>query len=121
MTSLSGFEALLHGRVVHCYGGPFYAGWGLTVDHFPLPHRRRNVSLDALVFAVMLQYPRYVLPGVPGFVSAEAVMAQLAQQAAASSINLPPTAGLRGWLARKGRKARALTQLLRDEWEAIQS
>jgi len=33
MTSLSGFEALLHGKVVHCYGGPFYAGWGLTVDH----------------------------------------------------------------------------------------
>lgn len=32
MTSLSGFEALLHGKQVHCYGLPFYAGWGLTVD-----------------------------------------------------------------------------------------
>jgi capsular polysaccharide export protein len=63
MTSLSGFEALLHGRIVHCYGGPFYAGWGLTVDHFALPARRRQVELDALVFAVMLAYPRYVLPG----------------------------------------------------------
>ncbi|MGJ7724790.1 capsular polysaccharide export protein, LipB/KpsS family [Escherichia coli] len=30
MTSLSGFEALLHGKRVFCYGMPFYAGWGLT-------------------------------------------------------------------------------------------
>lgn len=121
MTSLSGFEALLHGRVVHCYGGPFYAGWGLTVDHFPLPHRLRSVSLDALVFAVMLQYPRYVLPGVQGFVSAEMVMASLAEQAAqaARATDLLHAAGLRGWLARKGRKVRALTQLFRDELKAV--
>lgn len=120
MTSLSGFEALLHGRAVHCYGGPFYAGWGLTVDHFTLPQRRPDVSLDALVFAVMLQYPRYVLPGLAGFVSAERVMAWLAEQAAASSIEVLH-AGWHGWLARKGRKVRALTQLFRDEWKALRS
>ncbi|MPQ72173.1 capsular polysaccharide biosynthesis protein, partial [Pseudomonas sp. MWU12-2323] len=26
MTSLAGFEALLQGKTVHCYGAPFYAG-----------------------------------------------------------------------------------------------
>lgn len=39
MTSLSGFEALLHGKQVHCYGLPFYAGWGLTVDEHHCPRR----------------------------------------------------------------------------------
>ncbi len=120
MTSLSGFEALLHGRVVHCYGGPFYAGWGLTVDHFPLPQRRRSVALDELVFAVMLDYPRYVLPGVSGFVSAEAVMARLAQQAQ-MALHVVPATGWRGWLQRKGRKASALLQLINDEWKAARS
>jgi capsular polysaccharide export protein len=114
MTSLSGFEALLHGRVVHCYGGPFYAGWGLTVDHFALPRRQRRVSIDALVFAVMLQYPRYVLPGVPGFVTAERIMQWLQVQAS------QPAAALgTGWFARKVRKMGALGQLLREEWKVL--
>lgn len=41
MTSLSGFEALLHGKQVHCYGLPFYAGWGLTVDEHHCPRRSK--------------------------------------------------------------------------------
>ncbi|WP_229452122.1 capsular polysaccharide biosynthesis protein [Massilia niastensis] len=113
MTSLSGFEALLHGRIVHCYGGPFYAGWGLTIDHFALPQRQRKVSLDALVHAVMLAYPRYVLPGVPGFTSAEQVMHRLAEQSARAGAGLET-----GWLSRKARKGRALVELLRSEWLA---
>ncbi|HBI69233.1 MAG TPA: beta-3-deoxy-D-manno-oct-2-ulosonic acid transferase, partial [Massilia sp.] len=113
MTSLSGFEALLHGRVVHCYGGPFYAGWGLTVDHFALPARGRPTSLDGLVYAVMLAYPRYVLPDMAGFAAAEQVMHHLAQQARGDGASL---AG--GWLARKLRKGKALAELLRGEWQA---
>jgi capsular polysaccharide export protein len=110
MTSLSGFEALLHGRTVHCYGGPFYAGWGLTVDHFPLPARQRRIDLDALVFAVMLTYPRYVLPGAPGFASAEQVMHFLVAQAAAAGASTDT-----GWAARKLRKTKALIELLRSQ------
>jgi capsular polysaccharide export protein len=116
MTSLSGFEALLHGRTVHCYGGPFYAGWGLTVDHLPLPQRARRLSLDALVFAAMLDYPRYVLPGVPGLASAEQVMGHLVAQAATAG-----AAADSGWLARKRRKGRALLELLRGEWQAFRT
>jgi capsular polysaccharide export protein len=107
MTSLSGFEALLHGRIVHCYGGPFYAGWGLTVDHFPLPARQRRVDLDALVFAVMLAYPRYVLPSAQGFVSAEQVMHFLVAQAAEAGVSVGG-----GWAGRKLRKLKALIELL---------
>jgi capsular polysaccharide export protein len=114
MTSLAGFEALLHGCIVHCYGGPFYAGWGLTTDHFPLPHRQRRVSLDELVFAALLKYPRYALPGIQGLVSAEHVLNELAGQAAQPPDLLHKT-GLQGRLARKMRKAKAIGQLLGGE------
>ncbi|MBN3789407.1 capsular polysaccharide biosynthesis protein [Burkholderia sp. Ac-20353] len=71
MTSLAGFEALLRGKRVVCYGVPFYAGWGLTRDVFaadvPDTHpvwsrRRRRVALDELVAGTLLRYPRYVHP-----------------------------------------------------------
>ncbi|MEA2018884.1 MAG: hypothetical protein U9N59_10590, partial [Campylobacterota bacterium] len=32
ITSLSGFEALMYGKKVTCFGSPFYSGWGLTDD-----------------------------------------------------------------------------------------
>ncbi len=68
MTSLMGFEALLRGLPVTCLGMPFYAGWGLTTDLGP-PCSRRSArpSLDALVWAALIAYPRYVDPvsGLP--------------------------------------------------------
>jgi capsular polysaccharide export protein len=60
MTSLTGFEALLRGKPVTCYGQPFYAGWGLTQDKAPIPRRTRMVELDALVAATLIAYPLYV-------------------------------------------------------------
>lgn len=68
LTSLTGFEALLRGRDVTCHGLPFYAGWGLTRDLLPVPVRRgRALSLDALIAAVLIVYPRYLDPvtGLP--------------------------------------------------------
>lgn len=63
LTSLTGFEALLHGKAVHCYGLPFYAGWGLTTDELPSPERRgRAISIDLLIFGVLIRYPGYVHP-----------------------------------------------------------
>jgi len=63
MTSLTGFEALLRGRQVTCLGAPFYAGWGLTRDLFPVPGRRDvTLSLDQMVHAVLIDYPRYFDP-----------------------------------------------------------
>ncbi len=59
LTSLTGFEALLRGKPVATYGGPFYAGWGLTRDRMSFPRRRRVLSLDALVAGTLILYPRY--------------------------------------------------------------
>ena len=62
MTSLVGFEALLREKTVITYGQPFYAGWGLTLDQAPIPRRTRRLTLDQLVAAALLLYPRYVDP-----------------------------------------------------------
>ena len=63
LTSLTGFEALLRGREVTCHGMPFYAGWGLTRDLAPVSERRgRPLTLDQLVAAVLILYPRYLDP-----------------------------------------------------------
>lgn len=60
ITSLTGFEALLRGKPVHCHGLPFYAGWGITNDAVSTPRRTRRLTLDELCAAVLILYPRYV-------------------------------------------------------------
>ncbi len=64
ISSLAGFEALCRGVAVTTHGVPFYAGWGLTRDLGPVPARRtRRRSLDELIAAVLILYPRYLDPG----------------------------------------------------------
>ena len=62
ITSLAGFEALLRGVAVTTWGGPFYAGWGLTEDREPPPRRGRRLALDELVAGCLILYPRYQDP-----------------------------------------------------------
>lgn len=67
ITSLAGFEALIRGKPVTTHGQPFYAGWGLTEDLWPVARRTRRLSIDELVAATLILYPRYVDPvsGLP--------------------------------------------------------
>jgi capsular polysaccharide export protein len=68
MTSLLGFEALIRGRRVVTLGAPFYAGWGLTDHRGPaLPRRLARITLEGLVHAALIDYPRYRDPvsGLP--------------------------------------------------------
>lgn len=60
MTSLVGFEGLLRGKQVACYGLPFYAGWGLTTDRHRVTRRTRHLTVDQLVAATLILYPRYI-------------------------------------------------------------
>jgi capsule polysaccharide export protein KpsC/LpsZ len=62
ISSLGGFEALLHEKRVVCWGRPFYAGWGLTKDLNPLPRRTRKLSVEEVFAAAYLLYPRYFNP-----------------------------------------------------------
>jgi capsular polysaccharide export protein len=63
LSSLTGFEALLRDRPVTVHGMPFYAGWGLTRDLAePNPRRGRKLTIDQLVAAALILYPRYLDP-----------------------------------------------------------
>ncbi|MGH6979734.1 MAG: capsular polysaccharide biosynthesis protein, partial [Stellaceae bacterium] len=62
VTSLAGFEALILGVKVTCFGRAFYAGWGLTDDRVAFERRTARPSLDALASAAYERYPRYIDP-----------------------------------------------------------
>ena len=88
ISSLTGFEALIRGRDVVCYGMPFYAGFGLTTDvveptNTPKQHamsrRRRSTPLDieSLIFGTLIMYPLYRLPYGYGVTTPEKVIEYL--------------------------------------------
>lgn len=77
MTSLTGFEALLRGKNVVCYGQPFYSGWGLTNDLIPVTRRTRTLSLDELVAGSLLLYPRYIGRANGQLITAEQALDEL--------------------------------------------
>lgn len=78
LTSLAGFEALLRGKSVTCYGQPFYAGWGLTSDVVPITRRSRKLSLAELVAGALILYPIYTSRSANGgFVSPEQALHEL--------------------------------------------
>jgi len=62
VTSQLGFEGLLAGKPVHCFGAPFYSNWGLTQDQVRVERRQRQRSIDELVAASLIAYPRYIDP-----------------------------------------------------------
>lgn len=57
-----GFEALLLGKEVHCYGKPFYAGWGLTTDHVAIPERTAKRTVKEIFHFAYVVSSRYYLP-----------------------------------------------------------
>lgn len=77
LTSLAGFEALLRGKAVTCYGQPFYAGWGLTKDLEPVLRRSRRLSLDMLVAGALILYPVYISRATGRFIAPEQALDEL--------------------------------------------
>lgn len=80
LTSLTGFEALLRGVSVSTYGMPFYAGWGLTVDHLECKRRTRKLSLAQLVAVTLILYPLYINPDTGERITPEAAVELLRQR-----------------------------------------
>ena len=101
ITSLAGFEALLHGRSVITHGQPFFAGWGLTRDLAPQVLRRtRHSTLDELVAAVLLIYPRYLDPVTNLPCTPEILIMRLMAGVSRQNQALVPLRRLQGWLGR---------------------
>ena len=80
VTSLTGFEAVLAGTPVTCFGAPFYAGWGLTDDRVAIPRRRQQRRVEQVFAAAYLLYARYRHPDTGAACGIEAVIDHLALQ-----------------------------------------
>lgn len=85
ISSLTGFEALIRGLDVVCYGMPFYAGFGLTTDIVEMDNppkkaalerriRQTALTIDELIFATLVLYPIYRLPHGYGLATAKQVI-----------------------------------------------
>jgi len=77
VSSQFGFEALLAGCKVICFGAPFYAGWGLTDDRISIPRRIAKPSLEQLFAAVYFEYSHYISPYTNERISFEQALGQL--------------------------------------------
>ncbi len=114
MTSLSGFDALLHNKRVVVYGRPFYAGWGLTEDHCRFQRRLRTLELDELVAGVLLHYPLYWDWDLKGYTTCEAVLNRIVAQRTAL-IERDQLKNLKaGYIRRQFRKARILLRAWKE-------
>lgn len=92
VSSQFGFDALLRGLPVRCYAAPFYAGWGVTEDHFGVHtkatlagRRTKRRTVDQIAAAAFSLYPIYRSPAdwreIDVFQAIELIVAQ--QKAAA--------------------------------------
>jgi capsular polysaccharide export protein len=89
ITSLAGFEALLRGKKVTCYGQPFYSGWGLTSDKAPLGRRTRRLALDELIAGCLILYPTYVSRVTRRFTTPERALDELLAWRAQGASTMP--------------------------------
>lgn len=62
VSSQLGFEAIYAGHKPRVFGQPFYAGWGLTTDEFPVPRRQRILTRAQLFAGAMILYPKWYDP-----------------------------------------------------------
>ncbi|WP_270728530.1 capsular polysaccharide biosynthesis protein [Shimia sp. Alg240-R146] len=79
-SSQLGFEAIYAGHKPRVFGQPFYAGWGLTSDEYPVPRRQRQLTRSQLFAAAMILYPTWYDPCRDQLCELEDALEQLAAQ-----------------------------------------
>jgi len=62
ITSQVGFEALLRDIKVTTVGSPFYANWGVTDDRQINHRRKRKLTVNEILAASYILYPKYYHP-----------------------------------------------------------
>ena len=109
-----GFEAILAGHKPRVFGQPFYAGWGLTQDEFPVQRRQRTLTRAQLFAAAMMLYPTWYDPHRDTLCDLETVLEALAAETRAWR------ADHRGWVASGMRlwKRKPLQRVF-GQWKAV--
>ncbi len=109
-----GFEAILAGHKPRVFGQPFYAGWGLTQDEFPVQRRQRKLTRAQLFAAAMMIYPKWYDPHRDQLCELETAMEALAAETRAWR------ADHHGWVASGMRmwKRKSLQQVF-GRWKAV--
>jgi capsular polysaccharide export protein len=108
LTSLAGFEALLRGKTVTCYGQPFYAGWGLTHDLVPLTRRTRRLTIDELAAGALILYPTYISRTTGTFTTPERALDELLDWRREAKARLPLWRQLLRLALRLGKRLRSM-------------
>ena len=125
VSSQMGFEALMLGKVVHCFGMPFYAGWGLTRDRQRLPRRKQRRTLEEVFAAAYLKYPRYVHPASGQVCGIQDIISLLTEQRRINERNAGYHAcvGFRFWKRSHARaflsSTRGTTEFFCDEGQTV--
>ena len=57
-----GFEALLYGKEVICYGVPFYSNWGVTTDRKIESRRQKQRTVEEIFYVSYIECSRYYSP-----------------------------------------------------------
>ncbi|WP_299782587.1 capsular polysaccharide biosynthesis protein [uncultured Roseobacter sp.] len=83
VSSQLGFEAIFAGHRPRLFGQPFYAGWGLSQDEFPVQRRQRTLTRAQLFAATMMLYPKWYDPYADRLCDLGAAMEAMAAQARA--------------------------------------
>ncbi len=99
VSSQLGFEALIAGKPVRCFGSPFYAGWGATDDEAPVPRRKETRTAEQIFAASYFDYPTYFDPWSGGLSDFDAACNALQTLRRAHQRNSRPTvaSGVRLW------------------------
>ncbi|WP_164848448.1 hypothetical protein [Sinorhizobium meliloti] len=83
VSSGMGFEAVMAGKPVTCFGVPYYAGWGLTTDMVPFPRRSKKRTVEEVFHVAWIMLSRYADPKTERLCSIEhAVKAMAAERKA---------------------------------------
>ncbi len=99
VTSQLGFEALMAGLPVSCFGAPFYAGWGLTDDRIAVPRRTARPTLAQVFAAAYLDYATYIDTRSGQRISFEAALDQIVKDRASAPTPGPRTPMRNRWRA----------------------
>jgi capsular polysaccharide export protein len=89
LTSLAGFEALMRGKKVTCYGRPFYSGWGLTRDIILNSRRYRRLSLEELIAGTLIEYPLYLSRMSDALITPEEALDELVSWRVSEGVTVP--------------------------------